>query len=143
MCSLKPVPVTNYVYEGFTQNFCTLILLDVRRKPHSPPNIYDVYLIFRGFEDHYHFEPCIATGVVLTCDLLSLEGYNSLALKLARNGILTIEAHRKLRVKVTFANDTGFSATIFAPENCVMPFFREVTPKPPEATSADAINSIS
>jgi len=125
MSSLKPVPITNYMYEGYVQNRYTLIQLDVRRTPRAPKNLYDIYLIFRGFVGHYRFEPCLMAEVEFTCPLVSVGGYNSLALKLASNGSLILHQHRKMRVRLCYMNDNGFVKSISVPENSVMPFFRE------------------
>jgi len=125
MKKLNPVPISNWVYENNTQAPCTLILLDVQ--PSAQPNEYDVYVIFRGYAGIYRFVICITVHEPMRCKIVSVGGFNSLALKLARNGLLKIESHKKnpYRVRLTFTNSEGFHASILMPKISVMPFFYE------------------
>jgi hypothetical protein len=127
MSALNPVPITNFSYEHFTQAPCSLILLDVRPTPNGEKDEYDVYLIFRGYANFYRFETCICSSMKIGCKLVSIGGYNSLALKVGRNGNLQIANHPKNpnRVRLTFHNKDGQLASLLVPKLSIMPFFYE------------------
>ncbi len=129
MKKMEPVPITHLGYETNAQVPCTLILLEVQ--PSREPSKYDVYIIFRGYANLYRFKACISINNEMKCKPVSIGGYNSLAVKLSRNGHLEITSHPRnpYRVRLTFINAQGFHASVLIPKISVMPFFYEPPPK--------------
>ena len=125
MKKMDPVPITNWEYTGFAQVPCTLIFLDV--VPSKKPNEYDVYICFRGYAALYLFTICISINHYSRCKAVSIGGYNSQALKLARNEKLEITTHpnNPYRVMLNFKNAQGFRVSTMIPKISVMPFFYE------------------
>lgn len=126
MSKLRPVPITNVNYAGHIQAPCTLIVLQVEPTSNNAKK-FDIELIFRGFANVYRFEACICIALAVNQKPLCVGGYNSLALKFARNGHLTITNHpgNPYRVRLTFRNKYGLLGSILVPKNSIMPFFHE------------------
>ncbi|MBD3281284.1 hypothetical protein GF391_00875 [Candidatus Uhrbacteria bacterium] len=131
MSKLRAVPITNVIYSGHHQAPYTLILLQVEPS-HDLPKRYDIELIFRGFADVYRFETCISTALYVRQKPTCVGGYNSLALRFARNGHLQITPRpsNPYRVRLTFRNQFGLLGSILVPKNSVMPFFHETDRRP-------------